>query len=95
MAGRVHLIGDAMYDALLEAVVIAKRTSTILDRLGLKPQEYILTTVHRAENTDQPQRLANIVKTLTDLARIGHRYIHGPNNSLLYIRSNWTKQYYK
>jgi len=86
----VHLVGDVMYDALLEAVVVAKRRSTILDRLGLKPHEYLLTTVHRAENTDQPQRLEGIVKALTNLARMGHRIVfplHPRTKKLLSMHS--------
>jgi UDP-N-acetylglucosamine 2-epimerase len=34
----LHLVGDVMYDALLEGVEIARRTSTILDRLEIEPQ---------------------------------------------------------
>ena len=33
----VHLVGDVMYDALLDGVEIARRTSTILDRLAIEP----------------------------------------------------------
>jgi UDP-N-acetylglucosamine 2-epimerase len=48
----VNLVGDVMYDALLEGVATAKRTSRILERLGLRPERFILVTVHRPENTD-------------------------------------------
>ena len=71
----VHLVGDVMYDALLDGVEIARRTSTILDRLALEPQRFILTTVHRAENTDQPQRLEGVVTALVGLARVGHTVV--------------------
>ena len=71
----VHLVGDVMYDALLDGVEIARRTSTILDRLALEPQRFILATVHRAENTDQPQRLEGIVTALVGLAKAGHRVV--------------------
>ena len=71
----VHLVGDVMYDALLDGVEIARRTSTILDRLVVEPQRYILATVHRAENTDQPQRLEGIVTALVGLAKAGHRVV--------------------
>jgi UDP-N-acetylglucosamine 2-epimerase len=62
----VHLVGDVMYDALLHGVEIARRTSTILDRLAIEPQRFILATVHRAENTNQPQRLQVPCLTLRD-----------------------------
>jgi UDP-N-acetylglucosamine 2-epimerase len=71
----VHLVGDVMYDALLGGVEIAKRTSKILDRLELKPHRFILATVHRAENTDQCERLEGLVTALTELARAGHTVV--------------------
>src|SRR5688572_5807600 len=71
----VHLVGDVMYDALLDGVEIAKRTSRILDRLKLRPHRFILATVHRAENTDQPERLEGLVTALIGLARAGHTVV--------------------
>jgi UDP-N-acetylglucosamine 2-epimerase len=71
----VHLVGDVMYDALLDGVETARRTSTILDRLAIEPQRFILATVHRAENTDQPQRLEGIVTALVELSRAGHAVV--------------------
>lgn len=38
-------------------------------RLGLQPKAYVLATVHRAENTDHPERLATIVDALIAIAR--------------------------
>lgn len=43
--------------------------SDILARLGLKPRGYLLATLHRAENTDNPERLKNIMDALSELAR--------------------------
>lgn len=71
----VHLVGDVMYDALLDGVEIAKRTSKILNRLAVQPGQYILVTVHRAENTDDPQRLEGIITALIGLADAGHRVV--------------------
>ncbi|MGA4577384.1 non-hydrolyzing UDP-N-acetylglucosamine 2-epimerase [Limisphaera sp. VF-2] len=65
----VHLVGDVMHEALLEARQIAAQRSRILDQLGLEPRSYFLVTVHRAENTDEPTRLAGIWSALTELAR--------------------------
>jgi len=53
----VYLTGDVMVDALKENIEIAERKSMILDELSLKPKEYYLATVHRAENTDVFDRL--------------------------------------
>lgn len=56
----VQLVGDVMFDAALFYGDKAERTSSILTRLNLAPKEYALATIHRAENTDNPQRLAAI-----------------------------------
>jgi len=64
----VHLIGDVMYEALRFAADGAGSHSQILAQLGLKPKEFLLATVHRAENTDDPGPLANIMSALDWLA---------------------------
>ena len=64
----VIITGDVMADALQFAATKASAQSDILMRLGLQPQRYILATVHRAENTDDPKRLSNIMAALAELA---------------------------
>jgi len=64
----VHLIGDVMLDALLDAQERAKARSTVIERLGLVEKQYLLATVHRAENTDDPERLRAIMAALSQLA---------------------------
>jgi len=58
---KIRLVGDVMYDAARHYQLLAERQSTILDRLGLEPKEYVLVTVHRAENTDSSDRLQTIL----------------------------------
>jgi UDP-GlcNAc3NAcA epimerase len=60
-ADRVLQVGDVMYDATLCYGARAQETSRVLERLALAPGRYILATVHRAENTDDPARLAAIL----------------------------------
>jgi UDP-N-acetylglucosamine 2-epimerase len=60
----VHNVGDVMYDAVLHNIGIAERRSAILRHLSLAPKSYLLATVHRAENTDDPARLAGILEVL-------------------------------
>lgn len=62
----VHMVGDVMADALFLAKARAFEASTILTRMGLTKREYLLATVHRAENTDDPQRLENIFSALAN-----------------------------
>lgn len=64
----VHLVGDVMLDVLNWARQhLAAEPSEILKRLGLTEQRYVLATVHRSENTDDPARLARIVGAFNSL----------------------------
>ena len=68
----VHRVGDVMYDAVLQYAALAHRRSRIFQTLHLRPRAYALATIHRAENTDDPDRLLSI---LEGLARSGERVI--------------------
>ena len=57
-----------MFDAVRYYQTKAQNTSTILTQLPVSPKNYILATVHRAENTDAPQRLRAIFDGLTAVA---------------------------
>lgn len=61
----VHETGDVMYDALLDLHETAVERSTILEELGFEAGEYVLATVHRAENTDDVRRLISIFEGLS------------------------------
>jgi UDP-N-acetylglucosamine 2-epimerase len=68
-SARVVLTGDVMADALQFAATKAEAQSDILARLGMQPQSYLLATVHRAENTNDPDRLGNIMAALSEIGR--------------------------
>jgi UDP-GlcNAc3NAcA epimerase len=53
-----------MFDAALFYAKRAEDRSGILAANGLEPKKYVLATVHRAENTDDPVRLRAIVDGL-------------------------------
>jgi len=57
----VHLVGDIMFDAVLQFSEIANQCSTILQSLNVRPREYLLATVHRPGNTDVAPNLRNIL----------------------------------
>jgi UDP-GlcNAc3NAcA epimerase len=65
---RVRLVGDVMYDA---ALIFGEQAASrpALANLGLQPKRYILATIHRAENTDDPARLKAIFTALGNVAR--------------------------
>ena len=53
-----------MYDVALQFSEKSKKKSTVLAELGLRKKEYILATIHRAENTDRREYLTNIFQAL-------------------------------
>jgi len=66
VAGDSYLIGDVMYDAVLEADRRAREHSEILETVGLEPERYVLATVHRASNTDDSATLEAILDGFAD-----------------------------
>jgi UDP-GlcNAc3NAcA epimerase len=64
---KVSVVGDIMFDAVLAHLDLASR-STVLRRLSQSAQGYVLCTVHRAENTDDPKRLSIIMQALSRVA---------------------------
>jgi len=58
----VHLVGDVMLDVLNWAKErSAPKAPETLSRMGLNRDGYLMATVHRSENTDDPKRLVNIL----------------------------------
>lgn len=64
----VHNVGDVMYDVALFYRDRAKLHSQALASLNLGRGEFALATCHRAENTDDPKRLGQILFALAELA---------------------------
>jgi UDP-N-acetylglucosamine 2-epimerase len=64
----VYLVGDVMRDAVMHYKNVAHERSHILQRLEIQPP-YALTTLHRAENTDDEGRLRNIVDAIIEVSR--------------------------
>jgi UDP-GlcNAc3NAcA epimerase len=57
-------VGDVMNDLVLALMPTAMKQSNLADKLGLVEGEYYLATVHRAENTDDPDKLKAILQAL-------------------------------
>lgn len=62
---KVHLVGDVMYDAAMFYKDLAYRPDWF-QLSELKEGGYVLCTIHRAENTDDPSRLRGILQGLSD-----------------------------
>jgi UDP-GlcNAc3NAcA epimerase len=61
---KIFKVGDIMFDSVLFNKKLAAAKSTILKELNLGNDPYVLVTIHRAENTDDPQRLHSIFEEL-------------------------------
>jgi UDP-GlcNAc3NAcA epimerase len=64
----VHDIGDVMYDAVRFAAANFNQ-SEVLQRFGIDGRTYAVATLHRAENTDEPEALNAVFTFLNDRAR--------------------------
>ncbi len=69
-AAMISEVGDVMYDVALYHGGRVEADSGLMGGLGLKEKAYILATIHRAENTDSPQRLGVIVDSLIAATQI-------------------------
>jgi len=70
LADRARWTGDVMLDALEHERPAAEAMApALLAELGLEPGGFVLATVHRAETTDHPERLAGAMDGLQRLAR--------------------------
>jgi len=65
-----HRTGDVMVDAMREHIRIAEQKSGILDEFGLEPKGYYLATIHRSENTDDSNKLKDIVDAFCEIERL-------------------------
>lgn len=65
---RIFRSGNPIFE-VLEHYRERIEASTILERLKLAPREYLLATIHRAENVDDPDNLASILAGLNRTAR--------------------------
>ncbi len=64
VAERSVLVGDVMVDVLHRVREELVDADAVLQRLGVVPGGFSVATVHRAENTDDPARLAAVVDAL-------------------------------
>ncbi len=80
----VKKVGDVMYDSILFYSDLAEKRSTILEDLNfltpnsvraihelplLPTHNYYLATLHRAENTDNPNKLKSILSGLNEIGK--------------------------
>lgn len=66
ITNNVYNTGDVMFDAIKLFKEKAIATSSVLEENNIIPNEYILSTIHRAENTNDINRLSNIIDALNE-----------------------------
>ena len=64
---KIHFVGNVMIDTLVQRLPAAK-ARPVLGDLDLRRGEYILVTLHRPSNVDDPQPLQEILRALEQLA---------------------------
>jgi UDP-N-acetylglucosamine 2-epimerase (non-hydrolysing) len=60
---RIHFVGNTMIDTMVKFAAEIQ-ASPILEKLGAKPGEYVLMTMHRPATVDTPEGLAKLLKLL-------------------------------
>jgi UDP-N-acetylglucosamine 2-epimerase len=63
----VFQTGDVMLDSVMAYRERARKRANLLKKIGVQQREYALATIHRAENTDSPERLGNLLQALASL----------------------------
>ena len=66
---KIILSGDVMYDAVLFYRQKIKTHSTIIQKEKLEGKPFVLVTIHRAENTNDPKRLKEICDALNEIQK--------------------------
>lgn len=70
LSDRVRVVGDVMLDCVRLHRNTSRSTEAVFAKLRISPyHQYVLSTIHRAENTDDTERLTGIFAGLSRIAR--------------------------
>jgi len=65
----LHITGNTIVDVIYKHKNVAKKVGErLLNELNLEKEKYLLVTIHRAENVENPERLKNILTALNKLS---------------------------
>ncbi len=64
---KIYHCGDVMYDNSIYFSELSDQKSTLIEELGLKENEFILSTVHRNDNTDNVENLSSIFHSFIEI----------------------------
>lgn len=65
---RIKCVGNVMIDSLVDSLPLLDRQSTVKD-LGLEPHRYVLATLHRPSNVDDPKMLVELIDALGQISQ--------------------------
>ncbi|MFY9309105.1 MAG: UDP-N-acetylglucosamine 2-epimerase (non-hydrolyzing) [Bacteroidia bacterium] len=65
---KIYHCGDVMYDNSLHFSEVAEEKTTVLKHNNLKAGKFVLATIHRNNNTDEPLRLNALFRALNSIA---------------------------
>jgi UDP-GlcNAc3NAcA epimerase len=66
---KIYHCGDVMYDNSLFFSEMAEQKTSIIEQHQLKNGKFVLATIHRNNNTDEPERLNALFKVLNDISK--------------------------
>ncbi|MBI3501131.1 MAG: UDP-N-acetylglucosamine 2-epimerase (non-hydrolyzing) [Bacteroidetes bacterium] len=65
---KIFHCGDIMYDNAIYFSELAEKKSDIINQYGLSQGNFILATIHRNNNTDDPERFASVFLSLNKIS---------------------------
>jgi UDP-N-acetylglucosamine 2-epimerase (non-hydrolysing) len=68
-ASKIYMVGNVMAETLLSNLESIKARD-LLSQLKLDPKEYVVATIHRPENVDNPDKLMNIIEALSGIPEL-------------------------
>ncbi len=66
---KIYHCGDVMYDNSLFFSEVASQKTSIIENHQLKSGKFVLATIHRNNNTDEPERLNTLFEVLNDISK--------------------------
>jgi UDP-N-acetylglucosamine 2-epimerase (non-hydrolysing) len=64
---RIRVTGNTIVEAVLELMPKEATRTALLDQYGLSRNEFVLSTFHRPENVDDPERFRTVLRQLASL----------------------------
>ncbi len=65
---RIFTVGNIMIDSLIYALPLAKKLK-LWEKMGFKKGKYIVITLHRPVNVDNPQRLKTVIEYINEVSK--------------------------